>query len=103
MAVKIRLARIGRKKRPCYRIVVANSRAPRDGDFIEKIGTYNPLLEKGKRFAYNFEKILLWLKKGAVPSDRIKKFLSLEKEENLNLIPLKIRDSFQQISKDKSQ
>jgi small subunit ribosomal protein S16 len=77
MAVKIRLARGGAKKKPFYRIVVANSNAPRDGDFIEKVGTYNPMLphEHSERLVLKKDKILDWLSKGAMPTERVAKFL----------------------------
>ena len=78
MALKIRLARGGAKKRPFYSIVVAESRSPRDGRFIEKLGTYNPLLprEHAQRITLDKERIAHWLKVGAQPSDRVAKFLS---------------------------
>ncbi len=77
MAMKIRLARGGSKKRPFYRIVAADSRMPRDGRFIEKLGTYNPLLPKDseERVKMNMERIQYWLDQGAQPSDRIARFL----------------------------
>ena len=77
MSVSIRLARGGAKKRPYYRIVVANSRSPRDGSFIEKIGTYNPLLSKddAKRVVLDTERAKHWLSVGAQPSDRVARFL----------------------------
>ncbi|MDX3882841.1 MAG: 30S ribosomal protein S16 [Sphingomonas sp.] len=77
MSVSIRLARGGAKKRPYYRIVVANSRAPRDGAFIEKIGTYNPLLSKDDpaRVTVNVERAKHWLAVGAQPTDRVARFL----------------------------
>ena len=77
MAVKIRLARAGAKKRPFYRIVVADERAPRDGRFIEKVGTYNPLLpsESGERVKLDVERIQHWLGQGAQPTDRVLRFL----------------------------
>ena len=77
MAMKIRLARGGSKKRPFYRIVAADSRMPRDGRFIEKLGTYNPLLPKDseERVKMNMERIQYWLDKGAQPTDRISRFL----------------------------
>ena len=77
MAVAIRLARGGSKKRPYYRIVVADSRNPRDGSFIEKIGTYNPLLAKDdtNRVTLNEERAKHWLGVGAQPSDRVLRFL----------------------------
>jgi small subunit ribosomal protein S16 len=76
MAVKIRLARGGAKKRPYYHIVIANSSSPRDGRFIEKIGTYNPLLadSNGDRVQLNIEKAKKWLACGAKPTERVEKF-----------------------------
>ena len=78
MSLKIRLARGGAKKRPYYSIVVADSRSPRDGRFIEKLGTYNPLLprEHAQRITLDKERIAHWLKVGAQPSDRVAKFLA---------------------------
>lgn len=77
MAVSIRLSRGGSKKRPYYRIVVADSRSPRDGSFIEKIGTYNPLLAKDdeKRVTLDKDRATHWLGVGAQPSDRVARFL----------------------------
>jgi small subunit ribosomal protein S16 len=77
MATKIRLARGGSKKRPFYRIVVANSRAPRDGDFIEKVGTYNPLLAKDnqERVVIKEDRINYWLSQGAKPTDTVIAFI----------------------------
>jgi len=77
MAVKIRLARGGTKKRPYYRVVAADERAPRDGRFIEKLGTYNPLLKSDdpQRVTLNLERIRHWLSKGAKPTDRVLRFL----------------------------
>ena len=74
----MRLSRGGSKKRPYYRIVVADSRSPRDGRFIEKLGTYNPLLprEHEQRITLDKERIAHWLKVGAQPSDRVAKFLA---------------------------
>jgi small subunit ribosomal protein S16 len=76
MSVSIRLARGGDKKRPYYRIVVANSRSPRDGAFIEKIGVYNPLLAKddAKRVIVDAERAKHWLSVGAQPTDRVARF-----------------------------
>ncbi len=76
--LKIRLQRIGRKKKPCYRIVVADSRSPRDGKYKEKIGTYSPLLprEDAKRILINAERAVYWLKNGAQPSERVEKFFN---------------------------
>src|ERR1044072_7018710 len=77
MAVAIRLARGGSKKRPYYRVVVADSRNARDGRFIEKVGTYNPLLAKDspERVKLDAERISHWLSVGAQPSDRVLRFL----------------------------
>ena len=77
MSVSIRLARGGAKKRPYYRIVVANSRSPRDGAFIEKIGSYNPLLAKddANRVQIDAERAKHWLSVGAQPTDRVARFL----------------------------
>ena len=77
--LKIRLSRGGSKKRPYYTIVVAESTAPRDGKFIEKVGTYNPMLPKDAvRVTLKSERIAEWLKKGAQPTDRVARFLSQE-------------------------
>lgn len=75
MAVKIRLMRMGAKKRPFYRVVVADSRVPRDGKYIEILGTYNPLLDKDN-IKIEEEKALKWLKNGAEPTDTAKDVLS---------------------------
>lgn len=77
MAMKIRLARGGSKKRPFYRIVAADSRMPRDGRFIEKLGTYNPLLPKDSedRVKMDLERVQYWLGQGAQPTDRIARML----------------------------
>ena len=79
MSLKIRLARGGAKKRPYYSIVIADSRMPRDGRFIEKVGAYNPLLAKDdeNRVQYNEERIKHWLSVGAKPTDRVARFLSV--------------------------
>ncbi len=90
MAVKIRLARGGTKKRPFYRVVVADERSPRDGRFIEKVGTYNPLLpaDSAERIKLDLERIKHWLEKGAQPTDRVLRFLDqagiLKREARLN-------------------
>ena len=78
MALKIRLARGGAKKRPFYRVVVADTRAPRDGRFIEKIGTFNPLLAKddAARVVLDVERAKHWVGVGALPTDRVARFLS---------------------------
>lgn len=90
MAMKIRLARGGSKKRPFYRIVAADSRMPRDGRFIEKLGTYNPLLPKDseERVKMDMERVKHWLDQGAQPTDRISRMLEaagvLDKKERNN-------------------
>jgi small subunit ribosomal protein S16 len=90
MSVKIRLARGGTKKRPYFRVVVADERAPRDGRFIEKVGTYNPLLaaDNAERVKLDLERIQHWLSKGAQPTDRVLRFLDaagvLKREARLN-------------------
>jgi len=78
MAVRIRLSRGGSKKRPFYRIVAADQRAPRDGRFIEKLGTYNPLLPQGheQKLIINEERVKYWLGVGAQPTERLQKLLS---------------------------
>ena len=77
MALKIRLSRGGAKKRPYYRIVVADSRSPRDGRFIERLGTYNPMVAKDspERLIMKEERIRHWLENGALPTDRVARFL----------------------------
>jgi small subunit ribosomal protein S16 len=74
MAVKIRLRRMGAKKAPFYRVVVADSRYPRDGRFIEEIGTYNPMTNPSE-FAVDAEKVAAWIKNGAQPTDTVKALL----------------------------
>ena len=78
MALKIRLARGGAKKRPVYHIVIADTRSPRDGRFIEKIGTFNPLLAKdnAERVTLDVERAKHWLSVGALPTDRVARFLN---------------------------
>lgn len=77
MSLKIRLARAGTKKRPFYRIVVADSRSPRDGRFIERVGSYNPMVAKDQpeRVVLNVERIKHWLGVGARPTERVARFL----------------------------
>ena len=77
MSLRIRMARAGTKKRPVYHIVIADSRSPRDGRFIEKLGTYNPMLSKEhpERVVLNEERIKHWLSVGAKPSERVAHFL----------------------------
>lgn len=76
MALKIRLSRGGAKKRPFYRIVVADGRAPRDGRFIERLGTYDPLLPRDseERVKFDAERVKFWLARGAQPTDRVARF-----------------------------
>ena len=90
MATKIRLQRHGRKKAAFFHIVAADSRAKRDGKFIEKLGTYNPLLKKddSNRVKLDLDKIKEWLSKGAQTTDRISRLL-----ENLEVLPKKIRNN----------
>jgi small subunit ribosomal protein S16 len=94
MALKIRLSRGGAKKRPFYRIVVADSRMPRDGRFIERVGVYNPMLAKDSpdRIQLNEERIKHWMSHGAIPSERVAKFLG-----SAEIIPMpKYRDQTKQ-------
>jgi small subunit ribosomal protein S16 len=77
MAVRIRLARHGTKKKPFYRIVVADGERPRDGKFLEKVGTYDPLVEPAK-VSINSERIKYWMEQGATPSDTVKSLLKRE-------------------------
>ncbi len=74
MAVKIRLRRMGMKKNPFYRVVVADSRSPRDGKFIEELGTYNPLVDPAE-FKVDAEKAKTWIKNGAQPTETVKALL----------------------------
>jgi small subunit ribosomal protein S16 len=74
MAVKIRMKRVGTKNLPVFRIVVADGRSPRDGKFIEEIGTYQPL-KKGDNFTLNLDRANYWISKGAQPSDTVASFL----------------------------
>jgi len=91
MAMKIRLARGGSKKRPFYRVVATDSRMPRDGRFIEKLGTYNPLLAKDseERVKLDLDRVKYWLGEGAQPTDRVARMLEaaglLEKKERANM------------------
>lgn len=84
MAVRIRLSRGGSKKRPFYRIVVADARSPRDGRFIERIGSYNPMVpqDHAERLVVDEAKVKEWLAKGATPTDRLVKMFA-----NLGLVP----------------
>lgn len=91
MAMKLRLARGGSKKRPFYSIVASDSRMPRDGRFIEKLGTYNPLLPKDSedRVKMDMERVQYWLGEGAQPTDRVSRMLEaagvIAKKERANL------------------
>ena len=90
MAVKIRLARGGSKKRPHYSIVAADERAPRDGRFLEKLGTYNPMLPAGheNRISFKEDRMKHWLSVGAQPTDRVSRFL-----EKAGLLTTKTRNN----------
>ena len=105
MSLVIRLARAGTKKRPVYHIVVADSRSPRDGRFIERLGHFNPLMPKDKteRLKFDVEKAQEWMKKGAQPSDRVTRFLDaagvLKREKRNNpekAIPLTERKTMKE-------
>ena len=87
MGLKIRLSRAGAKKRPYYHIVVADSRSPRDGRFIERLGSYNPMLpqEHADRIRLAGERIMHWMGRGALPTDRVAKFLG-----HAGLIPMPV-------------
>ncbi|WP_017670226.1 30S ribosomal protein S16 [Blastomonas sp. AAP53] len=93
MSISMRLSRGGSKKRPYYKIVVANSRAPRDGKYLEQIGVYNPLLAKdsGERVKINEERAKHWLSVGAQPTDRVARFLDVAgiKERKATVNPKK--------------
>lgn len=79
MSVKIRLKRFGTKKRPYYRIVVMDSKAPRDGRTIEEIGFYHPIEVEEKQFSIKEERVLDWIQKGATPTDTVKRLLNRAK------------------------
>jgi small subunit ribosomal protein S16 len=108
MPVVIRMARAGTKKRPFYHIVVADSRAPRDGRFIERLGYFNPLLpkEKTERLKLDMDKVKAWIAKGAQPSDRVMRFLDAagvmkrEKRNNpIKAVPRKERKAKEEAAK----
>ena len=100
MSLKIRLARGGAKKRPHYRIVVADSRMPRDGRYIERLGTYDPLLAKDNesRVTLKDERIRYWLDKGAKPTDRVARFLG-----TAEIIPMPAQKNNPQKAKPKAK
>lgn len=102
MSLKIRLTRGGAKKRPYYRIVVAESRFARDGRFVEHIGTYNPMLGRDdpKRVTFDAERARHWLKMGATPSDRVAYFFS---KEGLCAAPVRREQTKQDKPKAKTQ
>lgn len=107
MAVKIRLARAGSKKRPYFHIVIADAGAARDGKFIEVVGAYNPMLAKTdeKRVQLDAEKAAAWLKKGAQPTDRVLRFLDkagLMKREARNN-PNKAKPGKKRLEREKAQ
>jgi small subunit ribosomal protein S16 len=76
LSVRIRLKKFGTKKRPFYRIVVMDSRSPRDGKTIDEVGYYHPIAAEGSQVSFNESKIRDWLQKGAVPSDTVRKILN---------------------------
>ncbi|MDG2313286.1 MAG: 30S ribosomal protein S16 [Alphaproteobacteria bacterium] len=102
MSLRIRLSRGGAKKRPFYRIVIADSRSPRDGRFIEKIGTYNPMLQKENpaRVSIDIDRAKHWLGVGALPSERVAKFLA---NVDFMKIPERREQTKQQLPKKKAQ
>ncbi len=102
MALKLRLARAGAKKRPYYHVVVADSRSPRDGRFVEKIGSYNPMLARDdvKRVVLKAERIRYWLKMGALPTDRVALFLA---RAGLGEAPVRREQTKQQLPRKKAQ
>ncbi len=102
MALKIRLARGGAKKRPFYRIVVADSRSPRDGRFIERLGTYDPMLPKDspERIRLKEDRVKHWLGVGAQPSDRVARFFG---EAGFIAAPKRREQTKQQLPKKKAQ
>ncbi len=97
MGLKIRLARGGSKKRPYYRIVVADARAPRDGRFIEKVGTYNPMVAKHhvQRVTLVDDRIRYWLGEGAEPTDRVRRFLATANLVDARKIPVQTKKHLQ--------
>jgi small subunit ribosomal protein S16 len=102
MSLKIRLARGGTKKRPYYRVVVAESRMPRDGRFVEKVGIYDPMLpkESAERVKLDVERIQHWLKMGALPTERVNVFLA---KAGLSKLPERREQTNQHLPKKKAQ
>lgn len=102
MAQKIRLARGGAKKKPFYRIVVADSRSPRDGKFLERVGSYNPMVDQGhaERVVLNEDRIKHWLSVGAQPTDRVARILGTA---NIITMPERRDDPKQSKPKAKAQ
>lgn len=102
MALKIRLTRGGSKKRPFYRIVIAEATSPRDGRFIEKIGTYNPMVERDhpERLTLNEERAKHWLSVGAQPTDRVARFLG---DKGLIAVPARSETPVKSAPKKKAQ
>ena len=102
MSLRMRLARGGAKKRPFYRIVIADSRSPRDGRFIEKIGFYNPMVAKDhpERLRLDEDRAKHWLSMGATPSDRVARFLG---HANIIAMPSTPRQTKKQLPKAKAQ
>ena len=101
MATKIRLSRGGAKKRPFYRIVVADSRSPRDGRFIERVGTYNPMVAKNhpERIVLKEDRIQHWLSNGALPTDRVARFLG---DANIIEKPVRAEQTKQHLPREKT-
>jgi small subunit ribosomal protein S16 len=109
MATKIRLARGGSKRKPYYRIVIADTRSPRDGRFIEKVGTYNPMLAKDnpERVTLKEDRIKHWLGTGATPTERVEKFLVAAKlfkrsKKSQELLDAKIKKSQEEVKAKKA-
>jgi len=109
MAMKIRLARAGAKKRPYYHIVAADSRMPRDGRFKEKLGTYNPLLAKDSedRIKLDMERVQFWLSQGAQPTDRVSRWLEnagvIAKKERANMKKAEPGDKMKKRAEEKEE
>jgi len=101
MATKIRLSRGGAKKRPFYRIVVADSRSPRDGRFIERVGTYNPMVAKDhpERIVLKEDRIKHWLANGALPTDRVARFLGAA---DIIAMPVRAEQTKQHLPREKT-